>query len=126
MLYLHRQCQEHIHSSGKMELMLQQMKTEQMVEVKDEIMEMKSAVNAEMMVLKAEVVNALPCQNASYASLQDMGIAPPTRIIHCKMGHKLCESCHDTMVRSGRRNCLGHCNTGFTGRELGRSADLQV
>ena len=79
---------------------------------------MKSAVNAEMMVLKAEVVNALPCQNASNAGLQDMGIAPPTRIIHCKMGHKLCESCHDTMERSGRRNC----NTGFIGRDLGMEA----
>ena len=44
----------------KMELMLQQMKTMLMVEVKDEVMEMKSAINAEMMVLKAEVAKSRP------------------------------------------------------------------
>ena len=43
----------------KMEMELR-MKTELLVEVKAEVMELKSAVNAEMMVLKAEVAKSRP------------------------------------------------------------------
>ena len=109
----------------EMKLMLQQMKTDLMVEVKDEVMELKSAVNAEMMVLKAEVVKSRPTLSLPECliCLQDM--APPTRIIQCKMGHKLCEPCYDALVKRGRRNCPGHCGTGIIGRDLGMEAFLR-
>jgi len=109
----------------EMELLLQRMKTELMVEVKAEVMELKSAVNAEMMVLKAEVAKSrltltLP---ECLICLQDM--TPPTRIIQCQMGHKLCEPCYDAMMRSRRSTCPGHCGTGFIGRDLGMEAFLR-
>merc|ERR1711934_1185060 len=110
---------------GEMELLLQRMKTELLVEVKAEVVELKSAVNAEMMVLKAEVAKSRPTLTLPECliCLQDM--APPTRIIQCKMGHKLCEPCYDAMMRSRRSTCPGHCGTGFIGRDLGMEAFLR-
>jgi len=109
----------------KMELMLQRMKAKLMVEVKDEVMEMKSAVNAEMMVLKAEVAKSCPTIALPECPICLQDMAPPIRIIQCKMGHKLCESCYDAVMKSGRRNCPGHCGTGFIGRDLGMEAFLR-
>ena len=108
----------------KMEMELR-MKTELLVEVKAEVMELKSAVNAEMMVLKAEAAKSRPTLTLPECliCLQDM--APPTRIIQCKMGHKLCEPCYDAMMRSRRSTCPGHCGTGFIGRDLGMEAFLR-
>ena len=109
----------------KMELMMQRMKTEMMVEVKDEVREMKSAVNAEMMVLKAEVAKSCPALSLPECPICLQDMAPPTRIIQCKVGHKLCESCYDALMKSGRRNCPGHCGTDFIGRDLGMEAFLR-
>ena len=49
-------------------------------------------------------------------------LSPPTRIIMCQMGHKLCESC---WMKPGLVNCPDHCDTPFIGRDLGMEAFLR-
>ena len=121
---------------GKMEVMLHKMKTELMVEVKEgvkemksavkeEVLEMKSAVNAELMILRAEVAKSRPVLSLPECPICMQEMVPPTRIIQCLRGHKLCEHCHDKLMRSGRMNCPRHCGTGFNGRDLGMEAFLR-
>ena len=86
---------------------------------------MKSAVNAELMILKAEVAKFRPVLSLPECPICMQDMVPPTRIIQCLRGHKLCEHCHGKLVRSGKRNCPGHCGTGFNGRDLGMEAFLR-
>ena len=76
--------------------------------VKEDIMELKSAVNTEMMVLKAEVAKSGPTVSLPECPICMQDMAPPTRIIQCQMGHKVCEPCHDAAMGRGRRDCPGH------------------
>ena len=93
--------------------------------VKEDIMELKSAVNAEMMVLKAEVAKSGPTVSLPECPICMQDMAPPTRIIQCQMGHKVCEPCHDAAMGRGRRDCPGHCGTSFIGRDLGMEAFMR-
>ena len=105
--------------------MLQCMKSELMAGVKEDIMELKSAVNTEMMVLKAEVAKSGPTVSLPECPICMQDMAPPTRIIQCQMGHKVCEPCHDAAMGRGRRDCPGHCGTSFIGRDLGMEAFMR-
>merc|ERR1719397_873114 len=47
-------------------------------------------------------------------------MSPPTRIVQCLKGHKICEPCSQ---REEGMFCPGHCKTGFTGfRDFGMEA----
>ena len=46
-------------------------------------------------------------------------MTPPTKIVQCLKGHKICEPCSQ---REEVMFCPGHCKTGFMGRDLGMEA----
>ena len=47
-------------------------------------------------------------------------MSPPTKIVQCLKGHKICEPCSQ---REEVMFCPGHCKTGFTGfRDFGMEA----
>ena len=88
--------------------------------LKEELARLESKMVAEMRLLKAEVAKAKSQPPECPICMQDM--TPPTRIIMCQMGHKLCESC---WMKPGLVNCPGHCGTPFIGRDLGMEAFLR-
>ena len=82
----------------------------------------ESQIVAEMRELKAEVASAKSQQTMPECPICMQDMTPPTRIIMCQMGHKLCESC---WMKPGLVNCPGHCGTTFIGRDLGMEAFLR-
>ena len=79
--------------------------------LKEELARLESKMVAEMRLLKAEVAKAKSQPPECPICMQDM--TPPTRIIMCQMGHKLCESCWMkpgllSLWHSFHRETLGH------------------
>jgi len=84
----------------------------EMKEIKDEIKEMKEE-------LKRSRGKAFPIPECPICFNE---MKPPTRIIQCMKGHKLCEPCHN---RPEVMNCPSNCKSGFMGRDLGMEAFIE-
>ena len=96
---------------------------ELMSEVKNEAIKRKARLKEEFARFDYQIVAEMrpqPTMPECRICKQDM--SPPTRIIMCHMGHKLCESC---WMKPGLVNCPDHCDTPFIGRDLGMEAFLQ-
>ena len=96
---------------------------ELMSEVKNEAIKREARLKEEFARFESQIVAEMrpqPTMPECRICKQDM--SPPTRIIMCQMGHKLCESC---WMKPGLVNCPDHCDTPFIGRDLGMEAFLR-
>jgi len=100
---------------------------EKVSEVKGEVVEKVDQIKKDLKEVMENVkreVESLERKLALPISVPECPICmeemtPPTKIVQCLKGHKICEPCSQ---REEVMFCPGHCKTGFMGRDLGMEA----
>jgi len=97
---------------------------EKVSEVKGEVVEkvdqVKKDLKEAMEDVKQEIKKKLPLLiSVPECPICMEEMTPPTNIVQCLKGHKICEPCSQ---REEVMFCPGHCKTGFMGRDLGMEA----
>ena len=82
-------------------------------DILEEVKNVQKSVKAEILKVKTPAAEFIPeCPICLHQ------MAPPTKIVHCVHGHKLCETCSK---KDSVKSCPT-CKTGFMGRDFGMEA----
>ena len=82
-------------------------------DIMEEVKNVQNNLKAEILKVKTPAAEFIPeCPICLHQ------MAPPTKIVHCVQGHKLCETCSK---KEAVKSCPT-CKTGFMGRDFGMEA----
>ena len=89
----------------------------EVAKVLGEVKNVQKSLKAEILKVKTPAAEFIPeCPICLHQ------MAPPTKIVHCVHGHKLCETCSK---KEAVKSCPT-CKTGFMGRDFGMEAYIRT